>query len=112
DRCATQQRLVRYRAWWVRSCPKEFRISRRCAEHRCRAHVLAVISPQDSKTRLTKLNRFFEHRIENGGQITRRRVDNLENLGGRGLLVQCLAGLADEARVLDGDDSLMCKRAN
>src|SRR6516164_7312235 len=44
--------------------------------------------------------RLIEDRIEYRRKITGRGVDNLEHLGGRGLLFQGFAGLVDEPRIL------------
>ena len=43
-----------------------------------------------------------EHRL----QIEGRAADDLEHVGGRGLLLQRFAQLVEQARVLDGDDGL------
>ena len=50
--------------------------------------------------------RLFEHRIEHRRKITGRRIDDLENLGGGGLLLQCLTRLGDQPRILHRDDRL------
>jgi hypothetical protein len=47
-----------------------------------------------------------QHRVEHRSQVARRGIDDAEHLGGRGLLLQGLAGLGDEPRVLDRDDRL------
>jgi hypothetical protein len=38
----------------------------------------------------TQIRCFVEHRSENRGEIARRRIDDLQDLGGRGLSGQCL----------------------
>ena len=43
------------------------------------------------------------------GRGARRRIDDLQDLGGRGLLLQCLAGLGDQPRILDRDHRLVSK---
>src|SRR5262249_55095442 len=48
----------------------------------------------------------FDQRIEHGLQIEGRSADNFEHVGGRGLLLQRLAQLIEQARILDGDDGL------
>ena len=48
----------------------------------------------------------FQYRFEHRHEVARRRVDNPEHLGGCGLLLQRLAGLGDQARVLHRDDRL------
>jgi len=50
--------------------------------------------------------RLIEDRIEYRRKITGRGVDNLEHLGGRGLLFQGFAGLVDEPRILHRYDGL------
>ena len=51
-------------------------------------------------------DRLFEHRVEHRGEIAGRGIDDLQDLGGRGLLVQRLAGLGNEPRILHRDDRL------
>ena len=48
----------------------------------------------------------LDQRIEHGLQIERRAADDLEHVGGGGLLLQRLAQLIEQAGVLDGDDGL------
>jgi hypothetical protein len=48
------------------------------------------------------LQRGLEHRL----QLTRRSADDLEYVGGRGLLLKRLAQLIKQPRILDGDDGL------
>ena len=50
--------------------------------------------------------RLFQHRIEHRRQIAGRGVDHLQHLGGRGLLLQRLALLGDQPRVLHRDHRL------
>src|SRR5204862_1476538 len=47
-----------------------------------------------------------DQRVEHGLQIEGRAADDLEHVGGGGLLLQRLAKLAEQPRVLDGDDGL------
>ena len=47
----------------------------------------------------------FEHR----GEIAGRGIDDLQYLGGRGLLLQGFARLGQEPRIFHGDDRLRCK---
>ena len=44
----------------------------------------------------------YQHRL----QIEGRAADDLEHVGGGGLLLQRFAQLVEQARVLDGDDGL------
>src|SRR5262245_45702139 len=48
----------------------------------------------------------LDERLQNRCQIERRAADDLEHVGGGGLLLQRLAQLVEEPRVLDGDDRL------
>src|SRR6516164_7875686 len=52
-------------------------------------------------------SRRFHERIEHRLQVERRTADDLEHVGGRGLLLQRLAQLVQQARVLDGNDGLV-----
>ena len=44
-----------------------------------------------------------------GARSPGERIDDLQDLGGGGLLLQCLARLGDEPRILDCDDRLRGK---
>ena len=55
---------------------------------------------------LAQPRRRFDQRIEHGLQIERRAADDLEHVGGGGLLLQRFAQLVEQPRVLDGDDGL------
>src|SRR5580704_4991680 len=48
----------------------------------------------------------LQHRIEHRREIAGGGIDNLQDLGCRGLLFERLAGLRDEPRVLDRDHRL------
>ena len=48
----------------------------------------------------------FDQRIKHCLQIEGRAADDLEHVGGGGLLLQRFAQLAEKPRVLDGDDGL------
>src|ERR1700730_10014356 len=67
---------------------------------------LAVIGHQDAKTGLAKNRRLFQDCVEDRREIAGRGVDYLQYLGGRGLLLQRLALLDEEPRILDCDDRL------
>ena len=68
--------------------------------------LFAVKSEEDTERRIAQPRRLFEHRIEHRREIAGRRVDDLQHLGGRGLLLQRLAGLGDQPRVLHRDHRL------
>ena len=75
--------------------------------------VIALERPQAAKSRRAKVHRFFEHCFKNRLQDAGRRINDLQNFRGRGLLLQRLAQivgarpqLSQQSRVLDGDNSL------
>src|ERR1700757_3139149 len=74
--------------------------------------VLAVKSNKGTVCRLAQSEGLFEHRVEYRLKVARRGVDDLQDLGGRGLLLQCLAGLGNEPGVFDRDDGLVGKGAD
>src|SRR5262249_8263900 len=59
-----------------------------------------------SNVRLAKPNGRLNQRIKDCLEIESRAADDLEHVGGSGLLLQRLAQLVEQARVLDGDDGL------
>src|SRR5207253_1118313 len=72
-----------------------------------RTELKSIPCYQHSKGCFAESESVFEHRIKNWREVAGGGVDDLENLGSRGLLLQGLTGLANEARVLDGDDGLI-----
>jgi len=50
--------------------------------------------------------RLFQDRIGDRCEVAGRGIDNTQNLGGRGLLLQRLARLGQKPRILHGDDCL------
>src|SRR6516165_9515535 len=60
-----------------------------------------------SPIRLAQPRRRLDQRLENRLQIEGRAADDLEHVGGGRLLLQRLAQLVEQARVLDGDDGLI-----
>ena len=48
-----------------------------------------------------------DQRVEHRLQIEGRAADDLEHVGGGGLLLERFAQLVEQARVLDGDDGLV-----
>src|SRR5437660_816034 len=87
--------------------PEKFGIGSRHAAMRSRSETLVVIGPQYAKPGFAQPYGFFEHSAEHRGEIAGRGVDDLEDLGGRGLLLQSLARLGQEPRILDRDDRLI-----
>src|SRR5262249_61161769 len=66
-------------------------------------------TPYASALRLAQPGSRLDQRVEHGLQVERRAADDLEHVGSRGLLLQRLAQLVEEARVLDGDNGLARK---
>ena len=56
--------------------------------------------------RLAQPGRRLDKRVEHGLQIEGRAADDLEHVGGGGLLLQRFAQFAEQPRVLDGDHRL------
>ena len=48
----------------------------------------------------------LQYRVEHWREVAGRRIDDLQYLGGRGLLLQCLAHLGDGPGILHCDDCL------
>src|SRR5436309_14640204 len=70
------------------------------------SQTIAVIGYQDPVCDAAEAMRLVQHRVEYRHEVTRRTVDDLEDLGGGRLLVERLARLGDEPAIFDGDDSL------
>src|SRR5262249_18786717 len=62
--------------------------------------------------RLAQARRGFHQRIEHRLQVEGGAADDLEHVGGRGLLLQRLAQLIKQAGVLGGDHGLLCNIAD
>jgi hypothetical protein len=67
---------------------------------------LAVIGAQLAEGTAAQAQRFRQHRIEHRGEVAGRAVDDLQYLGSRRLLLQGLARLGDQPRVLHRDHRL------
>src|SRR5262245_35630782 len=65
-----------------------------------------------AELRIAEAHRVCQHSLEYRFELARRARDDLENLRRRGLLLQRLAQLVEQARVLDGDDRLLGEIAN
>ncbi|MGC1622446.1 MAG: hypothetical protein WA759_06540 [Pseudolabrys sp.] len=65
-----------------------------------------VESKQYSKSSAANVHRIPQHCLEYRFKLARRTADDLEHVGGRRLLLQRFAQLAEETRVFDGDDGL------
>jgi len=80
--------------------------SRRSAAQCRDMEALAVIDSQMPVRGIAQPHRLFEHRAKDWGKIAGRGIDNLQYLSGRGLLLQRLARLGQEPRILHRDNGL------
>src|SRR5215831_15100757 len=78
------------RAVWL---AQELRIPERHILERHRAETIAIVVPQDAESGVTEPYGLLEHRVEYRREIAGRRIDDLENFRGRGLLIQRLVAL-------------------
>src|SRR5207237_5953954 len=67
---------------------------------------LAVISSQMAEGGPAQAQCLFQHLVEHRGEVAGRGIDDLQDLGGRGLLFEGFARLGNEPRVLHRDDRL------
>jgi hypothetical protein len=68
--------------------------------------LVPVDRPQNAELRLAALHCLFQHRIENRLKVAGRRIDDAQHFRRRGLLVERLARLGQQPRVLHCDDRL------
>src|SRR5204863_7072167 len=66
----------------------------------------ALLAIDRSHVRLAQAHRGLDQGVEDGLKIEGRATDDLEHIGGGGLLLKRFAKLIEQARVLDGDDGL------
>ena len=88
-------------------------IRRRYAVRRDGAEQFAVAKPTVAELGAADARRIFQHGTETPAPVARRAGDDLQHLGGRGLLLQrlaeivgALAQFVEQPRVLDGDHGL------
>jgi hypothetical protein len=62
--------------------------------------------PEGSPVRAAKVRRRLDQSVEHCLQIEGRAADDLEHVGGGGLLLQRFAQFVEQPRVFDGDDGL------
>src|ERR1700731_4095381 len=67
---------------------------------------LAFWTTDDCGVGLTQAMRRFDQGIEHSLQVEGRTADDLEHVGGGGLLLEGFPQLVEQARVLDGDNRL------
>src|SRR5215469_14901727 len=97
---------------WPEPLPQPIGKALRETPYRYRAIFLTVIDVQTSDFCAAEPVCFFQYRVEDGCKLTGRAVDNLQYLGGRGLLLQCLARFGQEPGVLDSDRGLAGEARN
>src|SRR5262245_44967219 len=78
-----------------------------CIVERNVSEYIAFVEQQVAEAGLTDANSVLKHSLEHWPQFTWRIADDLEHVGGGGLLLQRLAQLVQQPRVLDGDDGLL-----
>jgi hypothetical protein len=67
---------------------------------------LSVVCIERAKRRPAQPHRLLKQRIEHWREITRRSIDDLQHLRSGGLLLQRLARLGQEPRILHRNDCL------
>jgi len=70
------------------------------------AEAVSVAEIEIAELCLAKSHGVLQHRLEHRLQLAGRARNDLQHIGGRGLLRQRLAQLVKQARVLDGDEGL------
>src|SRR5262249_8323812 len=68
--------------------------------------MLTIDGHQRALGRAAEAVRLFQYRVEDRREVAARGVDDLQYLGGRGLLLQRLSSLGDEPRVFHCDHRL------
>src|SRR5262249_8054771 len=87
---------------------------------KCRRYIVArddaqsaiFIQGEGPELRLANARGILPHRLENRPSFAPRGADDLEHVGGGGLLLQRLPQLVEQTRVLDRDNGLSCKIAH
>ena len=70
------------------------------------AEGFSIVDVEGAELGLANARGVFQHGLEHRLEFARRAGDDLQHLRGRGLLLQRLAQLVEQAGVLDGDDGL------
>src|SRR5215471_378154 len=103
---ATQQpvsKITRGRPEWLPQ-PRGERLS--YIVKRRRTEKLTVIGHERAVRCPAQGMRLLQDRVEHRFEVSRRGIDHLKDFGGRGLLLQSLARLCDEPRILHRDHRL------
>src|SRR6266446_9974238 len=89
------------RSGWSRTASKLGKGDRR-SPNGYGTHPLALGNYKFAERRLAKTHRLLQHCIEHRGEIAGRGIDNLQDLGGGGLLFACIDEFALERVALGG----------
>jgi len=68
---------------------------------------IAVVTENHSSCCAAEPDSRIQESVEHGLQIEGRAANDLEHVGSRGLLLERLAQLVEQPRVLDGDNGLV-----
>ena len=81
-------------------------VCRRDAPQSRRLQAISLHHMEFAESRAAQAHCLVQHCVEHRRQIAGRGIDDLQHLGGRGLLLQSLTRLGNEPRVLHRNDSL------
>ena len=76
------------------------------AVHRAKMKALTIPGSENAKGRLAQPRCLFKHCVEHRREVAGRGINDLQNLGSRGLLLQRLARLGDQPRVFHCNNRL------
>src|SRR3974390_2033216 len=96
--------------WSLRSALPELGKCWRHSDHCSRAHGTILITKQDTKAGFADAHCIFQHGLEHGLELAGRTADDLEHVGGGGLLLKRLLCLIEQAHVFNRDYRLLRKR--
>src|ERR1700730_8199957 len=103
---SAQQLTERVRSAGSKSLPQAIGKARCETSRRYRTIFLAIIDIQTPERGAAEPVCLFQNRIEHRREVAGRRVDDLQDLRGRRLLLQGLSRLGDQPRILDRDHRL------
>ena len=78
----------------------------------CYMQQVTLETKQRAELRFGKADCRFEERFEHRLEFKCRAADDLEHVGGGGLLLQRFTQLVEQPRILDGDDGLIGEGLN
>ena len=71
------------------------------------AEAFSIVQIERAELGVADAHRIRQHGVEHRLKLAGRTGDDLQHLGGRGLLLQRFAQLVEQPRILDGDDRLV-----